>query len=293
MIAYVFPGQGSQFSGMGKELYESNDKAKALFQKANEILGFDLSKVMFEGTAEDLKCTKYAQPAIFCHSVISYLINDKLAPDAVAGHSLGEFSALVAAGVLSFEDGLKLVHTRASAMQKACDIADGTMAAIVGLEDAAVEEVCNTVEGVVVAANYNCPGQLVISGERKAVEQSCELLKEKGARRALILPVGGAFHSPLMQPAREELAEAIEKAKFNTPKCPIYQNVDGASHTDSIEIKDNLVQQLTSSVLWTQTMKNLQRDGLTEVVEVGGNGKVVSGMFKKLDRSIPTRPLHV
>lgn len=292
MIAYVFPGQGSQFPGMGKDIYESDNKAKQLFEEANQILGFNLANVMFDGTAEELKSTKYAQPAIFCHSVICYLIKDNLSPDAVAGHSLGEFSALVAAGVLSFEAGLKLVQIRANAMQKACDLADGTMAAIVGLDDEIVEEVCHAVQGTVVAANYNCPGQLVISGERDAVIKSCDILKGKGARRALMLPVGGAFHSPLMQPARDELAEAIGKAAFSNPICPIFQNVDGQAHTDALKIKDNLVQQLTSSVLWTQTMKNLKENGLSEVVEVGGNGKVISGMFKKLDRSIVTRPLN-
>ncbi len=292
MIAYVFPGQGSQFPGMGKDIYESGNKAKQLFEEANQILGFNLANVMFDGTAEELKSTKYAQPAIFCHSVIGYLIKDNLSPDAVAGHSLGEFSALVAAGVLSFEAGLKLVQIRANAMQKACDLADGTMAAIVGLDDEIVEEVCHAVQGTVVAANYNCPGQLVISGERDAVIKSCDILKGKGARRALMLPVGGAFHSPLMQPARDELAEAIGKAAFSNPTCPIFQNVDGQAHTDALKIKDNLVQQLTSSVLWTQTMKNLKENGLSEVVEVGGNGKVISGMFKKLDRSIVTRPLN-
>ncbi len=291
MKAFVFPGQGSQFEGMGKDMYDNNPKAADLFAKANEVLGFDLMNIMFNGTADELKDTSVTQPAIFTHSVITYLLNAEEKPDIVAGHSLGEFSALVASGVLSFEDGLKLVQIRANAMQKACKISEGTMAAIVGLDDEIIEEVCSNISEVVIPANYNCPGQLVISGSLKGIEIATEQLKEKGARRAIVLPVGGAFHSPLMEPARKELADAIDAMTFSKPTCPIYQNVDGLAQTDPQTIKDNLVAQLTSSVRWTQTMKNMQADGLTEVVEVGGNGKVISGMFKKLDRSINTRPL--
>lgn len=291
MKAFVFPGQGSQFEGMGKDLYESSDAAAAYFDQANVILGFDLKHIMFNGTAEELKDTNVTQPAIFTHSVVSFLINQEEKPDMVAGHSLGEFSALVASGVLSFEDGLRLVKIRANAMQKACEITEGTMAAIVGLDDEIIEETCKGIDELVIPANYNCPGQLVISGSKKGIEAATEQLKEKGARRAIVLPVGGAFHSPLMEPARKELADAIDRMTFNKPSCPIYQNVNGQAQTDPATIKENLVAQLTSSVRWTQTMQNMQADGLSEVVEVGGNGKVLSGMFKKLDRSISTRPL--
>jgi len=287
MKAYVFPGQGAQFSGMGKDLYEKSPKAKELFEKANEILGFDISKIMFEGTDEELKQTKVTQPAIFLHStILAACLGDDFKPDMVAGHSLGEFSALVANKTLRFEDGLKLVYQRALAMQRACEQEPSTMAAILGLEDAVVEEVCASISGVVVAANYNCPGQLVISGTVPAVEEACLKLTEAGAKRALLLPVGGAFHSPLMEPAREELAAAIEATQFNTPICPIYQNVTAASVTDPEEIKRNLVVQLTAPVRWTQTMHSMLADGATEVIEVGP-GKVLQGLFKKVDRAFP------
>lgn len=287
MKAYVFPGQGAQFSGMGKDLYEKSPKAKELFEKANEILGFDISKIMFEGTDEELKQTKVTQPAIFLHStILAACLGDDFKPDMVAGHSLGEFSALVANKTLRFEDGLKLVYQRALAMQRACEQEPSTMAAILGLDDAVVEEVCASISGVVVAANYNCPGQLVISGTVPAVEEACLKLTEAGAKRALLLPVGGAFHSPLMEPAREELAAAIEATQFNTPICPIYQNVTAASVTDPEEIKRNLVVQLTAPVRWTQTMHSILADGATEVIEVGP-GKVLQGLFKKVDRAFP------
>jgi len=287
MKAYVFPGQGAQFSGMGKDLYEKSPKAKELFEKANEILGFDISKIMFEGTDEELKQTKVTQPAIFLHStILAACLGDDFKPDMVAGHSLGEFSALVANKTLRFEDGLKLVYQRALAMQRACEQEPSTMAAILGLDDAVVEEVCASISGVVVAANYNCPGQLVISGTVLAVEEACLKLTEAGAKRALLLPVGGAFHSPLMEPAREELAAAIEATQFNTPICPIYQNVTAASVTDPEEIKRNLVVQLTAPVRWTQTMHSMLADGATEVIEVGP-GKVLQGLFKKVDRAFP------
>jgi [acyl-carrier-protein] S-malonyltransferase len=287
MKAYVFPGQGAQFSGMGKDLYEKSPKAKELFEKANEILGFDISKIMFEGTDEELKQTNVTQPAIFLHStILAACLGDDFKPDMVAGHSLGEFSALVANKTLHFEDGLKLVYQRALAMQRACEQEPSTMAAILGLEDAVVEEVCASISGVVVAANYNCPGQLVISGTVPAVEEACLKLTEAGAKRALLLPVGGAFHSPLMEPAREELAAAIEATQFNTPICPIYQNVTAASVTDPEEIKRNLVVQLTAPVRWTQTMHSMLADGATEVIEVGP-GKVLQGLFKKVDRAFP------
>ncbi|MEY3200418.1 MAG: hypothetical protein RJA13_2376 [Bacteroidota bacterium] len=287
MKAYVFPGQGAQFSGMGKDLYEKSPKAKELFEKANEILGFDISKIMFEGTDEELKQTKVTQPAIFLHStILAACLGDDFKPDMVAGHSLGEFSALVANKTLRFEDGLKLVYQRALAMQRACEQEPSTMAAILGLDDAVVEEVCASISGVVVAANYNCPGQLVISGTVPAVEEACLKLTEAGAKRALLLPVGGAFHSPLMEPAREELAAAIEATQFNTPICPIYQNVTAASVTDPEEIKRNLVVQLTAPVRWTQTMHSMLADGATEVIEVGP-GKVLQGLFKKVDRAFP------
>lgn len=287
MKAYVFPGQGAQFSGMGKDIYEKSPKARELFEKANEILGFNISKIMFEGTDEELKQTNVTQPAIFLHStILAACLGDDFKPDMVAGHSLGEFSALVANKTLRFEDGLKLVYQRALAMQRACEQEPSTMAAILGLEDAVVEEVCASINGVVVAANYNCPGQLVISGTVPAVEEACLKLTEAGAKRALLLPVGGAFHSPLMEPAREELAAAIEATQFNAPICPIYQNVTAASVTDPEEIKRNLVVQLTAPVRWTQTMHSILADGATEVIEVGP-GKVLQGLFKKVDRAFP------
>lgn len=287
MKAYVFPGQGAQFTGMGKELYENSPLAKEMFEKANEVLGFDIVKIMFEGTEDELKQTKVTQPAIFLHStILAACLGDSFQPDMVAGHSLGEFSALVANGTLNFEDALKLVYQRALAMQKACELEPSTMAAILGLEDSVVEEVCSKINGVVVAANYNCPGQLVISGAIQAVEVACEKLTEAGAKRALILPVGGAFHSPLMEPAREELAAAIEKTNFNQPKCPIYQNVTASAVSDPEIIKRNLVSQLTAPVRWTQTMNQMIKDGATEVIEVGP-GKVLQGLFKKVDRTFP------
>jgi [acyl-carrier-protein] S-malonyltransferase len=287
MKAYVFPGQGAQFTGMGKELYESSPKAKELFEKANEILGFDIMKIMFEGTEDELKQTKVTQPAIFLHStILAACLGDSFQPDMVAGHSLGEFSALVANGTLSFEDGLKLVYQRALAMQKACEVEPSTMAAILGLEDEIVEQICTEIDGVVVAANYNCPGQLVISGAFPAVEAACAKLTEAGAKRALLLPVGGAFHSPLMEPAREELAEAIEQTVFNTPSCPVYQNVTASAVSSPEEIKKNLLVQLTAPVKWTQTMQQMIADGATEVIEVGP-GKVLQGLFKKVDRAFP------
>lgn len=288
MKAYVFPGQGAQFSGMGLDLYEKSPEAQELFEKANKILGFNITDIMFEGSAEDLKQTKVTQPAIFLHSVIlSKIMGDDFQPDLVAGHSLGEFSALVANGTLSFEDALTLVHKRALAMQKACENQSSTMAAVLGLDDAVVEETCQTIDGVVVPANYNCPGQIVISGETEAVEKTCEVLKEKGAKRAILLPVGGAFHSPLMEPAREELAQAIEETTFNQPKCPIYQNVTTTGVTDPEEIKKNLIAQLTAPVKWTQTMQQMLEDGMESYTEVGP-GKVLQGLLKKVDRRFPT-----
>lgn len=287
MKAYVFPGQGAQFSGMGKDLYENSSVAKEMFEKANQILGFDITKIMFEGTAEELKETKVTQPAIFLHStILAATLGDSFQPDMVAGHSLGELSALVANKTLSFEDGLKLVSKRALAMQDACEVEPSTMAAIIGLDDNIVEDVCDAIDGVVVAANYNCPGQLVISGSVPAIEEACAKLTEAGARRALVLPVGGAFHSPLMEPAREELAAAIDSTEFNTPVCPVYQNVVASAVSDPIEIKKNLMAQLTAPVKWTQTMKAMIADGATEVVEVGP-GKVLQGLFKKVDRQFP------
>lgn len=283
--AYVFPGQGAQFSGMGKELYENHSSAKQLFDQSNDILGYNIKDIMFAGSDEELKQTKVTQPAIFIHSVVAALTSDDFTPDMVAGHSLGEFSALVANGTLSFEDGLSLVYKRALAMQKACETQESTMAAVLGLEDSVVEDICNKIGGVVVAANYNCPGQLVISGEIKAVQSACEKLSEAGARRALILPVGGAFHSPLMEPAREELADAIENTQFNSPNCPVYQNVDAKGYTDIATIKKNLVLQLTSPVRWTQCVESMIADGATSFTECGP-GKVLQGLVKKVDRGM-------
>ena len=286
MKAYLFPGQGAQFSGMGLDLYNNSPLAKELFEQANDILGFEITKIMFEGTAEELKQTKVTQPAIFLHSVIlAKVLGDDFKPEMVAGHSLGELSALVANGVLTFEDGLKLVSKRALAMQKACEAQESTMAAVLGLDDVVVEEVCASVDGVVVAANYNCPGQLVISGEIAAIDKACELLTEKGARRALKLPVGGAFHSPLMEPAREELAAAIEATTFSNPICPVYQNVVAKAVTDPSEIKENLISQLTAPVRWTQCVQAMVADGGTEFVEVGP-GKVLQGLMRKIDRNV-------
>ena len=285
MKAFVFAGQGAKFVGMGKDLYDNNPLAKELFEKANDILGFRITDIMFSGTDEELKQTKVTQPAVFLHSVISALcMGEDVAPDMVAGHSLGEFSALVAAGALNFEDGLKLVYARAMAMQKACEAAPSTMAAIVGLDDATIENVCteiNTENNVVVPANYNCPGQLVISGNVEAVKAACEKLKAAGAKRALLLPVGGAFHSPLMQPAKDELQAAIEATTFNTPKCAVYQNVDAQAHTDAEEIKANLIAQLTASVRWTQEVQNMIAAGATDFTECGP-GKVLQGMIGKI-----------
>ena len=286
MKAYIFPGQGAQFTGMGLDLYEKSPLAQKYFEKANDILGFSITDIMFEGTAEQLKETKVTQPAIFLHSVIlAKVLGDSFQPEMVAGHSLGELSALVANGVLSFEDGLKLVSKRALAMQKACEIAPSTMAAVLGLDDRIVEETCAEIEGVVVAANYNCPGQLVISGEVSAVEKACEVLTEKGARRALLLPVGGAFHSPMMEPAREELAAAIEATEFSKPTCAVYQNVVAKAVTNPDEIKKNLMIQLTAPVRWTQSIQAMIADGGTEFIEVGP-GKVLQGLMRKIDRSV-------
>ena len=288
MKAYVFPGQGAQFSGMGKDLYEKSSQARDLFQIANEIMGFDITKIMFEGSDQELKQTKVTQPAIFLHStILASCLGGSFSPNMVAGHSLGEFSALVANRSISFEDGLKLVAQRSMAMQKACEIQPSTMAAILGLEDEIVEQICGDIDGVVVPANYNCPGQLVISGSVSAVEEACAKLTEAGAKRALILQVGGAFHSPLMEPAREELAAAIEQTVFNHPICPVYQNVTASAISNPDEIKKNLVLQLTAPVRWTQTMKQMLADGATEVIEVGP-GKVLQGLFKKVDREIQT-----
>ena len=288
MNAYIFPGQGAQFSGMGLDLYENSPLAQDLFEKANDILGFSITDVMFEGSAEDLKETKVTQPAIFLHSVIlAKTLGDNFKPDMVAGHSLGEFSALVAAGALTFEDGLRLVSQRALAMQKACEIQPSTMAAVLGLDDDVVEKICATTEGVVVAANYNCPGQLVISGEVDAVNTACEALKAEGARRALVLPVGGAFHSPMMEPAREELAAAIENTSFSKPNCPIYQNVTASAVTDENKIKANLISQLTAPVRWTQSVQQMIADGATHFTEVGP-GKVLQGLVKKINSEAET-----
>lgn len=285
MKAFVFPGQGAQFPGMGKDLYENNEMARAMFDKANEILGFEITKVMFEGTADELKQTRVTQPAVFLHSVIrAKVLGDEFKPDMAGGHSLGEFSALVATGAMSFEDGLKLVSARAQAMQKACEAAPSTMAAIVGLDDATIEQVCaevSTEGNIVVPANYNCPGQLVISGNVEAVGTACEKLKAAGAKRALPLPVGGAFHSPLMQPAKDELQRAIEATEFSTPICPVYQNVDGKAHTNAAEIKANLIAQLTASVRWTEEVGNMIEAGATDFTECGP-GKALQGMIAKI-----------
>ena len=286
MKAYIFPGQGAQFTGMGLDLYNNSQMAQELFEQANEILGFRITDIMFEGTAEQLKQTNVTQPAIFLHSVIlAKVLGDSFQPEMVAGHSLGEISALVAADVLSFEDGLQLVSKRASAMQKACEIMPSTMAAVLGLEDQIVEQTCEAVDGIVVAANYNCPGQLVISGEVSAIQKACELLTKKGARRALVLPVGGAFHSPMMEPAREELAAAIKETQFNEPSCPVYQNVPASAVTSATEIKENLILQLTAPVKWTQSIQAMVADGGTEFIEVGP-GKVLQGLMRKIDRSV-------
>lgn len=287
MKAYVFPGQGAQFTGMGKELYENNPQARELMEKANEVLGFRITDIMFEGSEEDLKQTKVTQPAVFLHSVVLALTDPDFAPDMTAGHSLGEFSAMVAAGALSFESALKLVSARAQAMQKACEMEPSTMAAVLALPDEKVEEICSEVPGCVAAANYNCPGQVVISGSVAAIDAACEKMLAAGAKRAMKLKVGGAFHSPLMEPARVELAEAIENTEFMQPRCPIYQNVDAKPHADPAEIKANLIKQLTSPVRWTQSVKQMIADGATEFVELGP-GKVLQGLIRKIDRNVET-----
>ncbi len=290
--AYIFPGQGAQFHGMGKALYESDKKAKDLFEQANEILGFRISDVMFSGTEEELKQTNVTQPAVFLHSVIAYLVQPDLVPDMTAGHSLGEFSALVAAGALSFEDGLKLVARRAEAMQKACELNPSTMAAILGLEDAKVEEICAGItDEVVVPANYNCPGQLVISGSIAGIDKACEAMKAAGAKRALVLQVGGAFHSPLMEPARQELQEAIEQTEFREPVCPVYQNVDAQPYTDPAKIKENLINQLTAPVRWTQTIQNMVADEAASFTECGP-GSVLQGLVKKINKESVTAGIN-
>jgi len=293
MKAFVFPGQGAQFVGMGKDLYENSALAKELFEKANDILGYRITDIMFEGTDEDLRQTKVTQPAVFLHSVISALcMGNDFKPEMTAGHSLGEFSALVAAGALSFEDGLKLVYARAMAMQKACELEPSTMAAIIGLPDEKVEEICASItDEVCVPANYNCPGQIVISGSMKGIEKGCELMKEAGAKRALPLKVGGAFHSPLMEPAKVELEAAITATEIQTPKCPVYQNVDALPHTDPAEIKKNLVAQLTASVRWTQTVKNMVADGATDFTECGP-GAVLQGLIKKIEPGVSAHGIN-
>ena len=293
MKAYVFPGQGAQFTGMGKDLFDNSELAKSLFKQANDSLGFDITRIMFEGEKEELTQTKVTQPAIFLHSVIlAKVLGSQFKADMVAGHSLGEFSALVAANYMTFEDGLKLVYNRALAMQKACEQNPSTMAAILGLEDKIVEEVCQSINGVVVPANYNCPGQLVISGSNEAIAEACQKLTDAGARRALQLPVGGAFHSPIMEPAQIELAAAIKSTPFKEGDCPIYQNVTAKAETNPEEIKSNLIKQLTASVKWTQTMQQMQEDGLTSVTEVGP-GKVLQGLFKKMDRALETESAQI
>ena len=293
MNAYIFPGQGAQFVGMGLDLYEKYPLAQELFEKANDILGFSITDIMFQGTPDELKQTKVTQPAIYLHSVIlSKVMGDSFKPDMVAGHSLGEFSALVANGALNFEDGLKLVSQRAQAMQKACELQPSTMAAVLGLEDALVEKLCEETEGIVVPANYNCPGQLVISGEVAAIQAACEKMKEAGARRALVLPVGGAFHSPLMEPAREELAAAIAATQFKEPSCPVYQNVTTTAVTGSKEIQENLIAQLTAPVKWTQSVQQMLADGAKTFTEIGP-GKVLQGLVKKIDRSAETQDVEL
>ena len=293
MKAYVFPGQGAQFTGMGKDLFDNSELAKSLFRQANDNLGFDITRIMFNGEKEELTQTKVTQPAIFLHSVIlAKVLASQFKADMVAGHSLGEFSALVAANYMTFEDGLKLVYNRALAMQKACEQNPSTMAAILGLEDKIVEEVCQSINGVVVPANYNCTGQLVISGSNEAIAEACQKLTDAGARRVLQLPVGGAFHSPLMEPAQIELAAAIENTPFKEGDCPIYQNVTAKAETNPEEIKSNLIKQLTASVKWTQTMQQMQEDGLTSVTEVGP-GKVLQGLFKKMDRALETESAQI
>ena len=293
MKAYIFPGQGAQFSGMGLPLYEGSALAKSLFEEANDILGFNITKIMFEGSVEDLRETKVTQPAIFLHSVIlAKSLGERFQAAMVAGHSLGEFSALVANGTLRFEDGLKLVSQRAQAMQKACDSTEGTMAAVLGLENEIVEQTCESIEGIVVAANYNCPGQLVISGAVDAIHKACDELKEKGARRALVLPVGGAFHSPLMAPAKEQLAAAIENTAFHTPNCPIYQNVTALPILNESEIKMNLISQLTAPVKWTQSVQQMIADGGTEFIEVGP-GNILQGLVRKINREMDTKPATI
>lgn len=292
MKAYVFPGQASQFEGMGKDMYEASEVARNLFEEANDLLGFRITDVMFEGSVEDLKQTKVTQPAVFLHSIAkTRMAGDAFVPDAVAGHSLGEFSALVASGAISFSDGLQLVQQRAMAMQKACEAQPGTMAAILGLEDALIEQVCANIDDVVIPANYNCPGQLVISGTVSGVEAAVAKLQEAGAKRAIILPVGGAFHSPLMKPAKEELRKAIENTRFKAPICPIFQNVDAVAERNPEAIQQKLIDQLTAPVRWTQTMQNMISEGVEEFIEVGGNGKTLQGFVKKVDRRFPTSAL--